>query len=46
MAHLVGPLLCAHLTGSVKLTPEFADRTVDVFLAGYGSTAPSKSAKR
>lgn len=34
-AHLVGPLLFAHLTGNVELTPEFADRTVDVFLAAY-----------
>jgi AcrR family transcriptional regulator len=35
MAHLVGPLLFAQLTGAAPLTPEFADRTVDVFLAGY-----------
>ena len=34
-AHLVGPLLFAHLIGAVEVTPEFADRTVDVFLAGY-----------
>lgn len=33
--HLVGPLLFAHLTGNVELTPGFADRTVDVFLAAY-----------
>jgi AcrR family transcriptional regulator len=42
-AHLVGPLLFAHLTGSVELTPEFADRTVDVFLAGYGSAADGQA---
>ena len=34
-AHLVGPLLFAPLTGALELTPAFADRTVDVFLAGY-----------
>jgi AcrR family transcriptional regulator len=39
-AHLVGPLLFARLTGAVQLTPEFADRTVDVFLAGYTSATP------
>jgi AcrR family transcriptional regulator len=42
MAHLMGPLLFAHLTGAVELTPEFADRTVDVFLAGYRAVAPSR----
>jgi AcrR family transcriptional regulator len=36
VAHLVGPLLFAHLTGSVPLDHAFADRTVDVFLAAYG----------
>ena len=41
MAHLVGPLLFAHLTGAVELTAEFADRTVDVFLAGYGAGQPA-----
>ena len=34
-AHLIGPLLFAHLVGAVALTPAFADQTVDVFLAGY-----------
>jgi hypothetical protein len=37
LAHLVGPLLFAQLTGSVPLDQAFADRTVDVFLAAYGS---------
>lgn len=46
MAHLVGPLLFAHLIGAVELTPEFADRTVDVFLAGYGSAVPATSGGR
>ena len=31
-AHLVGPLLFAQLTGTVPLTHEFADRSVDAFL--------------
>ena len=44
-AHLLGPLLFAGLTGMVKLTTEFADRTVDVFLAGYKSATP-KSRRR
>lgn len=37
VAHLVGPLLFAHLTGSVPLDHAFADRTVDVFLAAYAN---------
>jgi AcrR family transcriptional regulator len=44
-AHLLGPLLFAGLTGAVELTPEFADRTVDVFLAGY-RPVPPKPRKR
>jgi TetR/AcrR family transcriptional regulator, regulator of autoinduction and epiphytic fitness len=35
---LVGPLLFAHLTDSVKLDPAFVDRAVDNFLKAY---APS-----
>jgi AcrR family transcriptional regulator len=46
MAHLVGPLLFAHLTGAVPLTPEFADRTVDVFLAACGSVESRASSRR
>jgi AcrR family transcriptional regulator len=34
VAMLVGPLLFAHLTGSVKLDATFVDRTVDRVLAG------------
>jgi AcrR family transcriptional regulator len=37
VAHLVGPLLFAQLTGAVPLDHSFADRTVDVFLAAYGT---------
>ena len=40
MTHLLGPLLFAHLTGSVPLDDGFVDRTVDRFLAAY---APSGS---
>jgi AcrR family transcriptional regulator len=35
LAHLVGPVLFAQLTGSVALDHAFANRTVDVFLAAY-----------
>lgn len=35
IAHLVGPLLFAHLTGTVELDDAFADRTVDTFLAAH-----------
>jgi AcrR family transcriptional regulator len=35
MATLLGPLLFAHLTESVKLDADFVDRTVDRFLAAY-----------
>jgi AcrR family transcriptional regulator len=35
IAHLVGPLLFAHLTGTVPLDDEFAAHTVDAFLAAY-----------
>jgi AcrR family transcriptional regulator len=35
MAALLGPLLFAHLTESVKLDTGFVDRTVDRFLAAY-----------
>ena len=34
-AHLVGPVLFAHLTGVVPMTHGFADRTVDGFLKAY-----------
>jgi AcrR family transcriptional regulator len=36
-AMLIGPLLFAHLTESVKIEPAFVDRTVDNFLASYGA---------
>jgi AcrR family transcriptional regulator len=35
---LIGPILMAALTGSTPLTPEFADRCVDHFLAGVRGT--------
>ena len=35
---LIGPILMAALTGSTPLTPEFADRCVDHFLAGIRGT--------
>jgi hypothetical protein len=35
ISHLIGPLLFAHLTGSVPLDDEFVARTVDAFLTGY-----------
>jgi len=34
-AALLGPLLFAHLTESVKIDADFVDRTVDRFLAAY-----------
>ncbi len=34
-ASLIGPLLFAHLTESVKIDIDFVDRTVDNFLAAY-----------
>jgi TetR/AcrR family transcriptional regulator, regulator of autoinduction and epiphytic fitness len=34
-ATLLGPLMFAHLTESVKIDPDFVDRTVDNFLAAY-----------
>jgi AcrR family transcriptional regulator len=34
-AALIGPLLFAHLTESVKIDTDFVDRTVDNFLAAY-----------
>ncbi len=36
-AQLIGPLLFAHLTGSVELDHAFGDRTVDAFFAAYGA---------
>jgi len=38
---LAGPLLMAGLTDSVPLTPEFADRTVDHFLAANRASLPA-----
>ena len=35
---LVGPLLFAHLTDSVKLDKDFVDRAVDNFLKAYAPT--------
>jgi AcrR family transcriptional regulator len=35
VATLLGPLLFAHLTESVKIDDDFVDRTVDRFLAAY-----------
>ena len=35
IASLVGPLLFAHLTETVKVDPGFADRSVDRFLAAH-----------
>jgi AcrR family transcriptional regulator len=35
ISHLVGPLLFAHLTGTVPLDDEFAAHTVEAFLAAY-----------
>jgi AcrR family transcriptional regulator len=37
IAHLLGPLLFAHLTESVPLDVAFADRTLDRFLIAYGA---------
>jgi len=36
-ALIVGPLMFAHLTESVRLDRAFVDRTVDHFLAAYGA---------
>lgn len=36
-AHLVGPLIFAHLTGSLPSDRRLADQTIDVFLAAYGT---------
>jgi hypothetical protein len=38
-AHLVGPLIFAHLTGVLASDRKLADRTVDVFMAAYGAGA-------
>ena len=37
IALLVGPLLFAHLTGSVELDDDLAQRTVDAFLRASGA---------
>jgi AcrR family transcriptional regulator len=39
VAMLVGPLLFAHLTESVKINRAFVDRAVDNFLAAYGAAS-------
>ncbi|HEX2576282.1 MAG TPA: TetR/AcrR family transcriptional regulator [Aquihabitans sp.] len=36
-AHLVGPLIFAHITGSLPSDEALADQTVEVFLAYYGT---------
>ncbi|HZG95787.1 MAG TPA: TetR/AcrR family transcriptional regulator C-terminal ligand-binding domain-containing protein [Mycobacteriales bacterium] len=38
-AHLVGPLVFAHLTGVLASDRRLADRTIDVFMAAYGTGA-------
>lgn len=40
IAHLIGPLLFAQLTGSVPLDHGFAERTIDRFLAAYAPFQP------
>ena len=38
MTALMGPLLFAHLTEMVKVDDDLGDRTVDNFLAAYGTS--------